>query len=148
MSFTLKCIGAVIEKKEIEPVCVCDCIPCKTDSCERCELPTTHGGINALCNEECNSDYVTGYNQGTEEQASVRLRLNREKLAEILFTEKTGVSIVRMKEIFIQNKRDFDACECDIDSKCIKCLLEECYTSADAIIAAELEIVELDTEGR
>ncbi len=58
------------EKKEVAPVCVCDCLPCKTDTCDRCELPNDYGGINALCSEECNSDYVAGYNQAIDDVIS------------------------------------------------------------------------------
>jgi hypothetical protein len=55
------------QKKVIEDICVCDCIPCKLgDGCKQCNLEEASKGDwanGALCHEGDNSDYVTPWNE-------------------------------------------------------------------------------------
>lgn len=53
------------EKLKLEYTCLCDCIPCKTDSCEKCNLgdiPNQLMRNGEMCREGDNSDWVEPYN--------------------------------------------------------------------------------------
>lgn len=60
-------LSALPEKMEVTDICCCDCVPCKTDTCARCQLPIEYGGMNSLCKEGDNSEYVIPYNAAIDD---------------------------------------------------------------------------------
>ncbi len=54
------------EERKLEYTCMCDCLPCKTDSCSSCNLGETSSPLyenGDLCKESDNADWSEPYNQ-------------------------------------------------------------------------------------
>lgn len=66
---------------------------------------------------------ANGFNQAIDAQSSVRLRLNREKLAKVLYQQASGRPL---------------------DWPHSKAIQEQYYAKADAIIASDKEIIEVE----
>lgn len=130
MSVKLKEIGVVVEKRVIENICCCDCIPCKTDTCDRCELPTSHGGMNSLCAEGDNGDWAMPFNEAIDQFGEISIGFNRERLARSI--------------------HEYWRLQC-LETGTIKCSWEDLHDAgregylneADAIIAEEKSILEI-----
>lgn len=93
MSIKLKDVhGVMIEKLPITDICCCDCIPCKTDTCDRCELSIEYGGMNGLCKQGDDSDYVIPFNSAIDQLSEREIGMNRDKL--IIWLKKYSPIII------------------------------------------------------
>lgn len=84
--------------------------------------------------------FKTDIQQGIKEicKEFAHAEVSEERLADIIFKERTCYTYQEMKEIYDRKSRDLSICECSMDSQCNDYIWDECVNTAKAI-KAELE---------